>query len=527
LWESAFQAIRLENQGVSVLKPKSEILNRIKIKEEDELRDQLMNDPFFQREILPRFGEEPGASDSYAERLQKLLRTGTELTRASYPGLFELFDRSISILELRIEPRVFKEKSLPRENALVTAHGERAVISFVSGILNTVDRPALIQTIVGHELGHYGFCHTEAGSDSLVCSLEEERINILSKPGKRSRSDAEVLRLADAKEFRPLLELSFLLSQVAELNADRAGLLAKPDLMASIEASMLLAGGAADTYGTYNPREYLTQARELVSTLGSFDVSDLETTHPQGPFRALALEFFSETDLFRELTQQGSGTQRNTEFQKLLPRLVPLQALKPALRGYSRLSRALPSFLAHSVVPPSGAASPDVPAAEAPPSTSPAIEPEQDLADAEWIDAELLEPIGSEASQMSERARAELSWILAARIVRADGKVTASEAQFILRLVRPRALAEEVSEFMAKMTDAEARVHAAERLGQGRDLPTRSKTALIRMMIQAAKCDRKVEDTELRAILEAAAEIGAGNAERELRNVFGSRIDSL
>jgi len=510
-----------------VLKPKSEILNRIKIKEEDELRDRLMNDPFFQREILPRFGEEPGASDPLALHLQKLLKTGTELTRASYPTLFELFDHSTSVLELRIEARVFKETSLPDENALVVANAERVVVSFVSGILNTFDRPGLIRTIVGHELGHYGFCHTEAASDRLVINVEKVRCEILGEAGRKSRSDAEFVRLAETKEFRSLLDLSFLLSQVAELNADRAGLLANPDLMASIEASMLLAGGAADTYGTYNPREYLSQARELVSTLGSFDDSDLETTHPQGPFRALALEFFSETDLFCELTQQGRGTQKNSEFQKLLPRLVPLQALKPALRGYSRLSRALPSFLAHSVVPPSGAAAPDVPAAEAPPSTSPAIEPEHDLADAEWIDAELLEPIGSEASQMSERARAELSWILAARIVRADGKVTASEAQFILRLVRPRALAEEVSEFMAKMTDAEARVHAAERLGQGRDLPTRSKTALIRMMIQAAKCDRKVEDTELRAILEAAAEIGAGNAERELRNVFGSRIDSL
>jgi len=47
-------------------------------------------------------------------------------------------------------------------------------------------------------------------------------------------------------------------------------------------------------------------------------------------------------------------------------------------------------------------------------------------------------------------------------------------------------------------------------------------------MIQATKADRKVDDDELREIRRLAIQIDAGaQAERELRNVFGSRIDKL
>jgi uncharacterized tellurite resistance protein B-like protein len=81
-----------------------------------------------------------------------------------------------------------------------------------------------------------------------------------------------------------------LLSQIQELNADRAGLLACGDLTAAIISSVRLSAGREDRFGAYDIGTYLAQAEEIQAK--GFVFEDLLLTHPLEPLRAKALAVY-------------------------------------------------------------------------------------------------------------------------------------------------------------------------------------------------------------------------------------------
>lgn len=528
---------------------KSEILKKIKIAEEDDLRDRLLNNRFYEESIAPRFPEKPSGFYDYA--LKDNLRTGSELTVRSHPLLFSLLKKASSRLGISPGARLFKSRESHQENAWVVGDGDKLLMGFVSGILNTVDSPVLLGTIIGHELGHYGFGHADHVDGVNVFDLQRQVSELECAPGSRTKDEREMLRLGRSKEFEEIALLAALLSQVCELNADRAGLVSEPNLFASIEAEMLLAGGAADGYGRYYPRDYLLQARELIALDDHLDFADMEGTHPQGPYRALALEFFWRSSEFREIAGQGPGDQGLSDFKRLLPRLVPLQGLRPSLTGYARIARQLPRFVA--IAPPSeklstesSAVAPLVDAREPgvvpPPAPSslrsseahlPEMETESVIElgdeDVEWMEAPPISATDPDLSAaMNERERAELSYTLAFRVVCADGKITNAETKFMTTLIRPRALSGEVVDFMLSLSLEEVHARGDELIQRALALTTRSRTALVKMMIQAAKADRRVDDSEITSIATTSELLGVKDAGiRQLRNVFGSRVDDV
>jgi len=501
------------------MKASSEVLQRIKISAEDELLERISEHPHYQREIASILADDLATSDrtaeNYSRRVATLLKTGTELSTTSYGSLFGLLSDARKSLKLEVSVRLFKSTEVAgAENAYIVSDAQHALIVFQSGILNTVSDADVLRSILGHELGHHGFGHGETTAADAVLWLAGQRPALEAIRGRRSRNDAGALELLRSDDFHDLHVMALLHGQLAELNADRAGLIAQPDLDPAVHAGMLMAAGAADSYGKYHAAEYLLQARRLIALTGGegFDPADVCTTHPHAPLRALALEYFFSTDLFRELTGRGPGTERCAEFPSILPWIVPVAALKRPLSGASRVPKMPPAF----VLPRGMDADPSRADGELTPASNPLLESMSD----DGVDT-------ASARPEHERERAELTCLLAMRIIGLDGNVTRGEEAFLMSVVRPRALAGQILAHLDTLDDDAITRRTVELMTRARDFHGRTKTTLIKMMIQAAKADRKISDDEIRAIHDAGDALGAAEtAVRELRNVFGSRADT-
>lgn len=390
------------------MRAKSPVLERIRILTEDELLERLLGSPFYRKEIEP--GLPPTDQEAnYAATQGAQLKAGAELKRSSYEALFQLFDEATTRLQITVSSRLFKSTTKsPSENAWIASSGERALVTFETGILSTVSDRNVLRSIVGHELGHFGFGHTDEFAAHNVRGVGEIGMQLEAEGRRLSRDEAGVVKLVCTKEFADLHLLASLISQVAELNADRAGLVVETDLSSSIEASMLLNGGAADSYGRYHASEYLQQGRDLLAHQRPvFDEADLEGTHPISSLRALAMEFFACTDVFREITGAGPGSEKAADIAKLLPWIVPVGLLKPLPRSSAASGRALPSFLAR---PPLATASsmPTVTTVTSAEAAVPDAAPGLDDIDVTIDDTAFTE--GS--SVMTPRERGELAWLL-------------------------------------------------------------------------------------------------------------------
>ena len=113
-------------------------------------------------------------------------------------------------------------------------------------------------------------------------------------------------------------------------------------------------------------------------------------------------------------------------------------------------------------------------------------------------------------------------------MVGADGQVSKAEQGFLRSVVRPRALADEVATGLADKDAGGLAARASTLLERAKELHARTRVSMIKVMIQAAKADRKIEEAEIRAIHTAARDLAIEELGfRELRSAFGSRVDFL
>lgn len=465
----------------------NELIRKIALRAEEEFVDKLVTHPFYRSNVFQQPTE-----DSYKSNLHDQLRSGTELRRENYTSLFQIVDNTSAKLQINPQCRVFKSQSTGHENAFIAGTENDAVMGFQGGILNTIDSPSILRFIVGHEFGHLGFGHVARSAEWNVIDLERARRQLSGMP-RLTPQQRDLVRLVDCREFKDVLRLAHVVLQLSELNADRAGLIAEPSLDAAIESSMVLAAGAADSYGRYRSNDYLEQGRELLALPSGERWSDADVfaTHPGGPFRALALQFFFESDVFRGVTGTGPGSRSEKDWLELLPRLVPLPSSSTSVQNAfdSQQSRA---------------------------------ESPNDAED------EAAKPSVDESpGNLSEKERAELIWICLARVTMADGRVSESEHRFVATAIRPARLAEEINASFSAMSDEEFAARERELFTRVRSAHGRVKTSIVRLLIQAAKVDRRIDDSEIATIRAIADEMGAESlAHRELMNAFGSRAES-
>lgn|GEM_PF-6031237 len=106
-----------------------------------------------------------------------------------------------------------------------------------------------------------------------------------------------------------------------------------------------------------------------------------------------------------------------------------------------------------------------------------------------------------------------------------DKRVTQAEGKFLLRSIRNKENRQIILDFNQKVDDDNLEIQYTKLIPFAKKLPSRSKTAIMKNLIKAAKSDRKVDDEEIDEILRIAEEISAiEQAKVQLRLMLGIEI---
>jgi hypothetical protein len=281
------------------------------------------------------------------------------------------------------------------------------------------------------------------------------------------QQDGEKLDPAERKlmkdpGMRRLIDMALVLQQVQELNADRVGILAAGDLDAAVRAGVKLAAGPVDRFGSIDAPGYIEQGHRILAAREPFAPEDLAISHPCEPLRAVALDLFWHCPLNPNATTVAQRRYTAEQVEEALPFIVPVAHVGSGAQPTLAKGDAYDQFLYMAI-------------------------------------------------QVT---------------VLADGKVTRKERDFIANLIRD--------------DDAHARISAAcEAMDEGaweREYtrltneiarePSRRKTGILKLLIQAAGIDRRFDPKELEMITGVASDIDAKpQCERLFRERFNVEID--
>jgi tellurite resistance protein len=121
--------------------------------------------------------------------------------------------------------------------------------------------------VIGHELGHAVYRHFELPVRRIISEYE----------------DPEIEDIEDLMRW----------SRMAEISADRAGLIACNSLDAAIGSMLVLTTGLSSSALSINLENYGQYAENLIASIDESWVSeDLYNTHPFNPLRVVSLNYF-------------------------------------------------------------------------------------------------------------------------------------------------------------------------------------------------------------------------------------------
>ncbi|MCK9530645.1 MAG: AAA domain-containing protein [Gammaproteobacteria bacterium] len=242
-------------------------------------------------------GADVVADPSRIRRL--LLARSLQLSEGMAPDVHAAARRCASLFDITVPFELYQASGA--ENAAMHLVDSPVLLEIHGKLLALLDEGALL-AILGHEFGHF-LAH---GPKSPHAPL----IGVLATLLHDDRVPDDVL--ASALRY----------SMARELTADRFGLLACGDLNAALRLEMVAVTGLSGETLTWDTQAYLAQSRELMEETLSRGETALASTHPEHSLRAYALWLFSETDLFRALTGQGSGSRTLAEVDEILMQIL-------------------------------------------------------------------------------------------------------------------------------------------------------------------------------------------------------------
>jgi hypothetical protein len=243
-------------------------------------------------EEIRRYDPPPDA----AKIRRKLQAESLQLSETMAPGVHALAKQAAARLGVEKAIEIYQRKD-DDENARLV-NDDPIAIEFVGSWLSALDGGAML-AILGHELGHH-LAHTTSA---------------------RYRWAWDCAWLAKTPA-----QCAYLIA--AELTADRFGMLAARDLDSVLKLEMRIAGGSETT--TIAPSAYLEQAKALVADLLRRDDKVVGRSHPEHSVRAWASWRFAESDLYRDLTGEGSGAVPISEIEAEITRVVGVLHLRDA-----------------------------------------------------------------------------------------------------------------------------------------------------------------------------------------------------
>lgn len=262
------------------------------------------------------FQQQEQPETSFLQKNQ-LIKEGVRITKSSRPDVIETFEKSFSMFREKQQFEVFTQKNLSEsENATVFIENGLPIFVFMHDILRTFTQNE-IKSVIGHELGHFLLGHTLRNDELVRVGLALSRAKELEILNNHPDLLDLILYVNISLDDEGNIKyLGGILPQLQELSADRIGLLVSRDLQSSITGLVKIAGGSFSD--TINITEYIDAGkREL-----RLEADDIYLSHPYGPKRSWALQFFSETDLFKKAIGMQGG-KPISEISKILPEIVP------------------------------------------------------------------------------------------------------------------------------------------------------------------------------------------------------------
>lgn len=246
-------------------------------------------------------------------------------------------------------------------------------------------------------------------------------------------------------DFYDLVDEVSLYLQFQELSADRLGLLLCQDVDACITGSMKLAAGKVGDSIAFHTDQLLEQGHELVET-GNYSL-DFLSSHPDPPLRAIALELFSKSKLCSFFNSNGGQLTHkkvdDTVYDWLLP---PTQEEQKPEREAVNIDEWSPNDVKYNFVL----------------------------------------NVGS-------------------LVAYADGKFTASEQKLMDRLLG-KGTAEALIRSSDSVSELDVKTFTKKLAKKVKGMHGKTKAMILRRLVDIAKADRKVTQSEL-DVIEWAAEL--------------------
>jgi len=239
---------------------------------------------------------------------ERLLKHGIRLNERLSPRIYKLFGEVTEALEIESRAEVF---CLPDQevNAFaildVREQGTSSLIGLTAGALERLDDGEL-KSILGHELGHFLFGHNRLNA-LLVMDEDNPAATVLPSFG-------ESLFLRWRKK--------------AEISADRAGLLACRDFLASARSLLKATFGLSEKNLNLDIEALVAQIDEISGSVEL--IEEAFVSHPLLPIRLKALELFAGSDRARRNGCRVTGTPlADAELEKGVDELIQLTRRHP------------------------------------------------------------------------------------------------------------------------------------------------------------------------------------------------------
>lgn len=211
---------------------------------------------------------------------RNLLANSMRLNSKISKPLFDVIQRCQDSLNFKVPLEIFVVHDHVFNAGVIPMGNDKIAIYFTSGLLESFN-PEELTFVIGHEMGHALFRHTEIPVQTLVSHYGH------------TLSAKDVIRLRSWQ-------------RAAELSADRAGLICARDFKASCSAFFKLSSGITSAVYKFSYEDYMEQYADLEKYIKSNDSTqndDLHSSHPLNPLRLRALEIFSQSEVFADMAK--------------------------------------------------------------------------------------------------------------------------------------------------------------------------------------------------------------------------------
>lgn len=278
---------------------------------------------FAEKTNLLQFVEQINHSGIREQNRRYLLSRAMRLTENISKPLFEVINKCKETLNFKAPIDFFVAQD-SFFNAWVSMTNDGSVnVFFSSSLLENFELDELA-FVIGHELGHAIFGHTNIPIEPLI---RQHYYDFSAK---------DIIRLRSWQ-------------RAAELSADRTGLLCAQSFDAACRGFFKLSSGITSHNYKFNVADYMNQYSDLtqfIKTSSSENMDELYSSHPLNPIRLRALDIFQQSEVYQEISGQKTNPAKYNDEQMNAEIKSFMQLMEPSyLDDNSDVSASIREFL--------------------------------------------------------------------------------------------------------------------------------------------------------------------------------------